>query len=108
MERINKTILRTSLHEMMRLVNDYACDVYIRKDPDDGVTAGEIVSYFAALASPKALKDALKSGVVCCAIYFDLGLIEQLHINGTEFVVEILDDDGNVWATLTEEQLGDW
>lgn len=91
---------------MLTNVFNYAKDVYLNNNPE--TDADEIVRYVGALESPKEFKRALITGDVCPAIYLDVSQLDELHRTKTEYSVQILDDEGNVWDELTEDQLGSW
>ncbi len=112
MKTVTKTILQTTLREIMALLCDYAKDVYLPNprfpENEPEIEFVEIYQYFAALQTPRMLKRGLSTGDLCPAIYFDLGVIEQLTIAQQPFIVQILDDAGELWLELNEDEIGEW
>lgn len=102
-----QVVLSTSLRELLASIVDFVKDVYIN-DLQSDYHVSDMIAHIAYLQSPQAFKKALRDDTICCGVYFDMALIERFTSEGTPFTIEVLDDDGNVWATFSEEELGSW
>lgn len=100
-------VLSTSIRELLGSVMDFVNDVYT-KDLQSDYHVSDMIAHIAYLRTPQEFKKALREDVVCCGVYFDMALIERFAAENTPFTIEVLDDDGNVWTTFTEQELGSW